>query len=123
LTNLLTSQCNGNKFRAISPVVVASGGHLKSTRSVCVQRRTLQPLVVSKTEVEKPMIGTIARVPLRNSLLCFAMLLCALPSLVWAQATPTGTVTGIVTDPSNAVIAGATVSLIDPTTKSSRDTK
>src|SRR5712691_2210933 len=70
------------------------------------------------------MIGTIARLSLRNALLCIAMVLCALPSsLSWAQSTPTGTVTGIVTDPSNAVIAGATVSLIDPTTRSSRDTK
>ena len=70
------------------------------------------------------MIGTIARLSLRNALLCIAMVLCALPSsLSWAQSTGAGTVAGQVTDPSNAVIADATVILIDATTKSSRDTK
>ena len=38
----------------------------------------------------------------------------------WAQSTSTGTVAGSVTDPSGAVVAGATVMLTDTSTKSSR---
>jgi len=44
----------------------------------------------------------------------------ALP--MWAQSTATGTVAGTVTDPSGALVAGATVTLTDPTTSSSRTT-
>jgi hypothetical protein len=44
----------------------------------------------------------------------------ALP--MWAQSTSTGTVVGVVTDPSNAVIAGATVTLTDTTTNISQTT-
>src|SRR5579864_959809 len=42
----------------------------------------------------------------------------ALPG--WAQSTNTGTVTGIVTDPSGAVVAGATVTLTDVSTNVAR---
>jgi len=38
----------------------------------------------------------------------------------WAQSTSTGTVAGSVTDPSSAVVTGATVMLTDTSTKSSR---
>jgi hypothetical protein len=38
----------------------------------------------------------------------------------WAQSTSTGTVAGSVTDPSGAVVTGATVMLTDTSTKSSR---
>src|SRR5215469_11108870 len=40
----------------------------------------------------------------------------------WAQSTATGTVSGLVTDPSNAVIIGASVKLTDTSTNTSRDT-
>jgi Carboxypeptidase regulatory-like domain len=40
----------------------------------------------------------------------------------WTQSTATGTVSGLVIDPSNAVIVGATVKLIDTSTNTSRDT-
>src|SRR5579872_3148171 len=40
----------------------------------------------------------------------------------WSQATNTGTVVGVVTDQSNAVVAGATVTLTDPSTGSSQST-
>jgi hypothetical protein len=43
-----------------------------------------------------------------------------LPS--WAQSTSTGTVVGVVTDPSGAVVAGVTVTLTDATTKTPRAT-
>src|SRR5882672_7431653 len=42
-------------------------------------------------------------------------------STLWAQAPP-GQITGTVTDPSGAVIAGATVTLTNPATKMQRDT-
>src|SRR3989441_13014752 len=42
-------------------------------------------------------------------------------SALWAQA-PTGQITGAVTDPSGAVIAGATVTLTNPATKMQRET-
>ena len=39
---------------------------------------------------------------------------------VWAQSTSTGTVAGTISDPSGAVVAGATVTLTDPSTNSTR---
>jgi hypothetical protein len=42
----------------------------------------------------------------------------ALPA--WAQSTSTGTVAGLVTDPSGAVVAGATVTLTDSSTNAAR---
>ena len=53
-------------------------------------------------------------------LLCSAVLWLSSAAPVWAQSTSTGTVVGTVTDPSGAVVAGATVTLTDPATKSSR---
>src|SRR5689334_6645900 len=38
------------------------------------------------------------------------------PQSAWAQATSTGSVAGVVTDPSNAVISGATVTLKEAST-------
>lgn len=43
-------------------------------------------------------------------------------SLAWSQSTATGTVVGQVTDPSNAVVVGATVTLTDSTTGKSQTT-
>ena len=40
----------------------------------------------------------------------------------WAQSTDSGTVSGLITDPSGAVIGGATVKLIDTSTNSSQTT-
>src|SRR5437016_1868135 len=51
-----------------------------------------------------------------RSLLFFSCL-----SALWAQA-PTGQITGTVTDPSGAVIAGATVTLTNPATEMRRET-
>jgi hypothetical protein len=53
---------------------------------------------------------------------CLALLFCLTFNSAQAQSTATGTVSGLVTDPSNAVIAGATVKLTDLSTGSSRDT-
>ena len=52
------------------------------------------------------------------SFLAFAMSATAL----WAQSTATGTVAGLVTDPSGAVVPGVAVTLIDSTTGASRIT-
>jgi hypothetical protein len=52
-------------------------------------------------------------------LLCLAVLLSSAPC-VWAQSTASGTVAGTVTDPSGAVVNGATVTLTDSATKNSR---
>ena len=51
--------------------------------------------------------------------LCLIVLaLCTAP--MWAQSTSTGTIQGTVTDPSGAVVNGATVTLTDTATKSAR---
>jgi hypothetical protein len=52
-------------------------------------------------------------------LLCLAVLLSSAPC-VWAQLTDAGSVVGQITDPSNAVISGATVTLTDTETSASR---
>ncbi len=52
-------------------------------------------------------------------ILCLSVLaLCTAP--MWAQSTSTGTIAGTVTDPSGAVVNGATVTLTDTATKSAR---
>jgi Carboxypeptidase regulatory-like domain len=51
--------------------------------------------------------------------LCSAVLLSSAPC-AWAQSSNSGTVTGTVTDPSGAVVNGATVTLTDASTKTSR---
>jgi hypothetical protein len=52
-------------------------------------------------------------------ILCLIVLaLCTAP--MWAQSTSTGTIAGTVTDPSGAVVNGATVTLTDTGTKSAR---
>ncbi|HEY4931625.1 MAG TPA: carboxypeptidase-like regulatory domain-containing protein, partial [Terriglobales bacterium] len=45
-----------------------------------------------------------------------ASLLCCAALPIWAQTTSMGTMTGVVTDPSNAVIPGATVAIKDKST-------
>src|SRR5271169_3134205 len=58
-----------------------------------------------------------------NLALVFLLVICvagALPS--WAQSTSTGTVAGSVTDPTGAVVAGATVTLTDIATNTPRAT-
>ncbi|HUC28314.1 MAG TPA: carboxypeptidase regulatory-like domain-containing protein, partial [Candidatus Acidoferrum sp.] len=55
------------------------------------------------------------------TLICFVCLLALCTSLtVWAQSTNTGTLAGTVTDQSNAVVNGATVTLTDAATKNAR---
>jgi hypothetical protein len=51
-----------------------------------------------------------------------ALLLCCATLPVWAQTTSMGTMTGVVTDPSNAVIPGATVAIKDKSTGDSQTT-
>ena len=51
-----------------------------------------------------------------------ALLLCCAALPVWAQTTSMGTMTGVVTDPSNAVIPGATVAIKDKSTGDSQTT-
>ncbi len=53
-------------------------------------------------------------------LLCCAIALVSNAAPLWAQSTSTGTLAGTVTDPSGAVVAGATLTLTDPSTKTSR---
>jgi hypothetical protein len=53
--------------------------------------------------------------------LCAALMLC-LSAPMWGQSTATGTVSGQVTDQSNAVIPGATITLVDVDTRDSRTT-
>src|SRR5215813_1938682 len=55
----------------------------------------------------------------------FLLLSCVLvltPVLTWAQSTSTGTVVGLVTDPTGAIVPEATVSLIDHTTGTTKTT-
>src|SRR5690349_13094104 len=44
------------------------------------------------------------------------------PSGLFSQSASTGTVAGAVTDPSGAAVAGATVTLVDPSTNDTRTT-
>src|ERR1700728_4479882 len=53
-------------------------------------------------------------------LLCSACLWLVSPSAAWAQSTSTGTVVGTVTDPAGALVAGATITLTDASTKTAR---
>ncbi len=53
-------------------------------------------------------------------LLCSAALWLSNAPPAWAQSTSTGTIAGAVTDPSGAVVNGATVTLTDTATKTSR---
>src|SRR5438094_4675688 len=55
----------------------------------------------------------------------FLLLSCVLalsPVLTWAQSTSTGTIVGLVTDPTGAIVPEATVSLIDHTTGTTKTT-
>ncbi len=51
-------------------------------------------------------------------LACF----CFIPNLLLAQSTNSGTIVGTVTDPTGALIPGATISAVDPNTKEKRTT-
>jgi Carboxypeptidase regulatory-like domain len=51
-----------------------------------------------------------------------ALMLIVAPMTAWAQATSTGTVTGVVTDTTNAIVAGATVALTQTATGAVRTT-
>jgi Carboxypeptidase regulatory-like domain len=51
-----------------------------------------------------------------------AVLLCCAALPVWAQTTSMGTMTGVVTDQSNAVLPGATVTITDKSTGTSQST-
>ena len=55
-------------------------------------------------------------------LLCLAVLCLSNALPAWAQSTSTGTVAGSVTDPSGAVVPGATVTLTDTATNIARAT-
>src|SRR6516164_9290476 len=57
-----------------------------------------------------------------RKVVCTALLLTLTFGAAWAQSTATGTVSGLVTDASNAVIIGASVKLIDTSINTSRDT-
>jgi len=50
------------------------------------------------------------------------VVLCVGTLLMWAQSTATGTLAGTVTDQSGAVVSGATVTLTDVATNTSRTT-
>ncbi len=51
-----------------------------------------------------------------------AVLLCCAALPVWAQTTSMGTMTGVVTDQSNAVLPGATVTITDKSTGTTQTT-
>ena len=51
--------------------------------------------------------------------LALAILLCSINLPVWSQSTASGTITGQITDPQNAVVTGATIRVTDATTNSS----
>src|ERR1051326_8070946 len=55
-----------------------------------------------------------------SSLLLGSLIACIATAAAWAQATSDGTISGLVTDPQNAAIAGADVKIVDPTTNTSR---
>src|SRR6266481_5763006 len=55
-------------------------------------------------------------------LVALSCLVALTPSALFAQAASTGTVAGTVTDPSGAAVAGAAVTLVDPSTNDSRKT-
>src|SRR5207248_2706328 len=56
------------------------------------------------------------------SLALFAFVVALNPLSTWAQSTSTGTVVGLVTDPTGAIVPEATVSLIDHTTGTTKTT-
>jgi hypothetical protein len=58
----------------------------------------------------------------RAAFLLLSLVLALTPVLTWAQSTSTGTVVGLVTDPTGAIIPEAIVSLIDHTTGTTKTT-
>src|SRR5690349_24541977 len=56
------------------------------------------------------------------SLALFVFAISFAPLSTWAQSTSTGTVVGLVTDPTGAIVPEATVSLIDHTTGTTKTT-
>jgi len=51
---------------------------------------------------------------------CLCVLLVAAPSLMWGQATATGTITGTITSQIGGMIAGAEVAIMDVATKATQ---
>jgi Carboxypeptidase regulatory-like domain len=65
-------------------------------------------------------VCVFARKALGYFCLVFALISILTPGRVWGQAISTGTIQGAVTDPAGAVVAGATVTLTEAATNSSR---
>ena len=59
--------------------------------------------------------------PALPQIVCIALLLGLTMTMSWGQSTATGTVSGQVTDQSGATVPGATVTLVDSSTSSSRN--
>src|SRR5438270_13046488 len=57
-----------------------------------------------------------------HRLLAFLFAIILMTALAWAQA-PTGAITGTVADPTGAVVAGATVTVTNPSTNTQRVAK
>ncbi|HKF22235.1 MAG TPA: carboxypeptidase-like regulatory domain-containing protein, partial [Candidatus Angelobacter sp.] len=70
----------------------------------------------------QPFASTTRLFALTLKLACVALILAFISTSTWAQSTATGTVSGLVTDPTGAVVAAATVKLVDLSTSTSRDT-
>src|SRR5215472_14021019 len=62
-----------------------------------------------------------ALLPALPQIVCIALLLGLTMTMSWGQSTATGTVSGQVTDQSGATVPGATVTLVDSSTSSSRN--
>ena len=66
-------------------------------------------------------MSKISRISIVVGAFFFAFLICiCTPVRVLGQAASSGTVAGTVTDPSGAAVAGATITLIDPSTNNTR---
>src|SRR5260370_10668491 len=73
-------------------------------------------------DVRQPLLTAGCSRGLALKAACTAILLALTLTAVGAQSTATGTVSGLITDPSNAVITGAAVGLVDAATNTARDT-
>src|SRR5260370_1342993 len=77
---------------------------------------------ISQKHARQPLVTAGCSRGLALKAACTAILLALTLTAAWAQSTATGTVSGLVTDPSNAVITGAAVRLVDAATNTARDT-